>query len=106
MNAGKIAVIGALCAVASYAAPSFPIPSPSFLGVGQQIFVPSNSPGTSNGYNYGSDLGLGGGEFAGVITNPAGQQANVALWCVDDQLFFVPGTSSAFGDIVPIANIS
>jgi hypothetical protein len=51
-------------------------------------------------------LGLGGGEFAGVITNPAGQQANVAFWCVDDQLFFQPGTSSAFGDIVPIQNIS
>jgi hypothetical protein len=106
MNAGKIALAGALFAAVSYAAPTYPIPSSSFLGIDQTIFVPSNSPGTSNGYNYGSDLGLGGGEFAGVITNPGGQQANVAFWCVDDQLFFVPGTNQSFGDIVPIANIS
>jgi hypothetical protein len=106
MNAGKIALIGAICAVASYAAPTFPIPNASFLGIDQQIFVPNNSPGTSNGYNYGSDLGLGGGEFAAVITDSMGQKANVAFWCVDDQLFFLPGSSSSLGDIVPIANIS
>lgn len=106
MNAGKLALIATFCAAASYAAPTFPIPNSSFLGIDQSIFVPNNSPGTSNGYNYGSDLGLGGGEFAGVITNPSGATANVAFWCVDDQLFFVPGSSSSFGDIVPVANIS
>ncbi|HKD06923.1 MAG TPA: hypothetical protein VKB79_13555 [Bryobacteraceae bacterium] len=106
MNAGKLALVVSLSAVASFAAPTYPIPNSSFLGIDQTIFVPSNSPGTTNGYNYGSDLGLGGGEFAGVITNSLNQQANVAFWCVDDQLFFQPGTSSSFGDIVPIANIS
>jgi len=106
MKASKLALIGSLCAIASYAAPTYPIPNSSFLGIDQTIFVPSNSAGTSNGYNYGSDLGLGGGEFAGTITNSANQGANVAFWCVDDQLYFQPGVSSSLGDIVPIANIS
>ena len=107
MKAAKFLVVISLFATVVCAAPTYPITS-SYIGVNEAIFIPSNSPGTSNGYNYGSDLGMGGGEFAGTITTNGGTGTSLAtaFWCVDDQLYFEPGVSSALANITPIADLS
>ena len=75
---------------------SLALPNSTYLGIDDTVSIPGNLPGTSNGYNLGYVTTGGGGEFLGTITTGGASPttAQVAFWCVDDQLGFDPLTGT------------
>src|ERR1700733_13496701 len=95
MKLTKAMFLGVASACIAHA--SLALPNSSYLGINETVSIPGNLPLTTNGYNLGYVTAGGGGEFLGTITNTGAASpttAQVAFWCVDDQLGFDPLTGT------------
>src|SRR5258707_4362106 len=70
-----------------------PLSNPNDFGLARSLVVSGTPSGSSQ-------MGIGGGEFAGTVNGDS-----TMFWCIDDQELFTPG-DSGFGNVTLLQNVA